>query len=85
MGVQAIYQTIGPEVLGKTKVFYCLIYVLGIGKDSPSSNPETCSMHPKLVDGECPLDEELSCYGRKAWLKTILSNVCIEAHAACTF
>ena len=50
MGVQAIYQTIGPKVLGKTKVFYCLIYVLGIGKGSPTSNPETCSMRPKLVD-----------------------------------
>ena len=52
MGVQAIYQTIGPKVLGKTKVFYCLIYMLGIGKGSLSSNPETCSMRPKLVDGD---------------------------------
>jgi hypothetical protein len=68
MGVQAIYQTIGPKVLRKTKVFYCLIYVLGIGKGSPNSNPETCSIRPKLVDGECPLDEGLSCYDRKAGL-----------------
>ena len=68
MGVQAIYQTIGPKVLGKTKVLYCLIYVLGIGKGSPSSNPGTCSIRSKLVDRECPLDEGLSCYDRKAWL-----------------
>jgi hypothetical protein len=68
MGVQAIYQTYGPKVLGKTKVFYCLIYVLGIGNGSRSSNPETCSMRPKLVDWECPLDEGLSCYDKKAWL-----------------
>jgi hypothetical protein len=68
MGVQAIYQTIGPKVLGKTNVFYCLIYVLGIGKGSPSANSETCSMRPKLVDRECPLDEGLSCYDGNAWL-----------------
>ena len=67
MGVQEIYQTIGPKVLGKTKVFYCLIYVLDIGKGSPSSNPENCSMRSKLVDMECPIDEGLSCYDRKAW------------------
>ena len=52
MGVQEIYQTIGPKVLGKTKVFYCLIYLLGIGNVSRSSNPETCSMRPKLVNKE---------------------------------
>jgi len=66
MGVQEIYKTIGPKVLGKTKVFYCLIYVLGIGNGSPSSNTGTCSMRSKLVDRECPLDEGLSCYDRKA-------------------
>ena len=68
MGVQEIYKTIGPKVLGKAKVFYCLIYVLGIGNGSPSSNTGTCSMRPKLVDWELPLDEVLSCYNRKSWL-----------------
>ena len=47
MGVQAIYQTIGPKVLGKTKVFYCLIYVLGHVKvpRAQTQRPVQCVPH----------------------------------------
>ena len=49
-GRAGIDQIIFREVLGKIKVFYCLIYVLSIGIGYQGSNPQTGSIRLQVLD-----------------------------------
>ena len=50
--MQVIDQTIISEVLGKIKVFYCLIYVLSIGNGSQGSPPVNKDTQLQSHDGD---------------------------------